>query len=327
MPAAPAFGRAPNEYIGSAYRHGEILKQLCELRVLAADDRRLPGELHAADFAVVRADRFTQYQLARRAGVPYLVLCNDLATMRDPQSEFAECEREMLEGAAAVIFVTAPLRGYAVRRYALPPHEVIPLRPLARDLRFKPLPKVPRSLVYAGNVCTSRYLGGPWAYRVNVEIFRAASRAGWQVHVYPSRLRFQVEHEYSAAGCVVHDHLPERELTRELSRYTAGLQVFNTRCVPEAALAYARLAWPNKTWLYQAAGIPTVGCNPGFEACRIYEGRWGIVLHGPEEFAALTEEQLPAIDAKLRASETIDSDLPRFRRLIEAVTSTAPLRA
>ena len=79
---------------------------------------------------------------------------------------------------------------------------------------------------------------------------------------------------YRRAGCVVHKPINERYILRELSQYGAGLQVFWTEGVPRAAVEYARLAWPNKAWLYQAAGIPTVGTNPGFEATRFYEGRY-----------------------------------------------------
>jgi len=320
MPPRPAFGPRPDYYVGAAYRHGELLRRLCHLDVIAADDPLLSDALEAAHFAVVRADRFMQYREALHAGRPYIVIANDLATMRDPDTEVAEAEREMLELASGIVFVTDPLARHAESRYSLPPWCVIPLKPLACDLDFEPLPQRPHTLAYAGNLLARRALGGPWAYRVNVDIFHMAVKAGWEVHLYESQPSPSAAREYRAAGCIVHEHVPESALLRELSQYTAGLQVFNTRCVPPAAQEYARLAWPNKTWLYQAAGIPTVGCNPGYEAPRIYAGRWGIVLAGPERFASLTEADLPQIDERVRRFEVIDRYLSTFASLLETVT-------
>lgn len=320
---APAFGEPPDPYVGSAYKLGELLRMVCHLDVTTADDPELPDLLSAADFAVIRGDRFDQYRLAAAAGLPWVAVAHDLATMRDPGSEAAGSEREFLEGAAAVIFVTGPLHEYAAARYRLPPSVVIPLKPLARDLDFEPLPKKgEKSLVYAGGLCLRHQAGTPWGYRANRDIFAAARRAGWDVHLYPSRVRPALAREYAAVGCVVHQPLPERYLLEELSQYTAGLQVFNTTGVPSAALEYARLAWPNKAWLYQAAGIPTVGCNPGFEAARIYEGRWGVVLPFPDEehWRALSPEQLPTIDEDVRRAEVIDAYLPELTALMARVT-------
>jgi hypothetical protein len=225
----------------------------------------------------------------------------------------------MFESAAAVIFATDPLRDYAAARYRLPPHEVIPLRPLARDLCFTPLRRIPRTLVYAGGIQRRGAIGTPWGYRVYHDLFAAAIAAGWQMHVYPARLRSNVVAEYTGLGCVVHPTVPERTLPAELSQYSAGLQAFNEGGVAPDALAYARLAWPNKTWLYLAAGIATIGVNAGFESCRIYEGRWGVVVD-PKRFPGPDEVELPVVDEQLRCAETMDADLPRLRALLERVT-------
>lgn len=322
LPARPAFGPRMDHYIGSARKYAEALKLLCEVDVVDADAADLGARIDAADALAVRADRYDHYRLATERGLPYLLIAHDLATMRDPGTEAAFDEREMIQGAAAIVFVTGPLAEFAGERYQLPPHETIPLRPLAADLDFEPLPKRPQTLVYAGGILGMSKADGPWGYRANVNVFAAAARAGWTVHVYPSRLRSPVQREYANAGCVMHAPVPESCLLRELSQYTAGLQAFNEEGVPDAAYTYARLAWPAKTWLYLAAGIPTIGVNPGFESCRIYDGRWGLVFDDASHLAEIGPDDLPLIPEELRRSETIDADLPRLRRLLDRVTAT-----
>jgi hypothetical protein len=319
----PAFGHDIDPYLGAAYRYGELLRQLCPVEVIRADDPRLEAAVAGADLCVVRADRFAHYRLPLAAGVPYLAIAHDLASMRDPKTDAGEIERDLLEHARAIVFATGPLQEYAAARCRLPASEVIPLRPSLADLLdLEPQPKLAeRTLVYAGGIVSRRQATTAWGYRAIVDELAACRRCGWQVHVYPTRLRPNVNREYAAVGCVLHNPIPERHMLSELSQYTAGLQVFHTDAVPAPALEYARLAWPNKAWLYQAAGIPTIGLNPGFEAARIFEqGGWGIALDDPEQLRTLAPDDLPEIDAATRHSEVIDADLPRLASLLERVT-------
>jgi hypothetical protein len=74
---------------------------------------------------------------------------------------------------------------------------------------------------------------------------------------------------------------------------------------------------PNKCWDYLAAGIPTIGYNPG-RSSRIYtSGGWGVVLeeHTVEGIRKI-EEQLPTISETLRQSQVMDVDIPKLRRLV-----------
>jgi len=317
-----AFGRpAPNGmYLGSSYKIGEALRQLCDFEVLRLDHPLLENDLACCDCAVVKADRPSTYALALGLGLPYVLICHDVATMRDPHYDAPDAEQEMIESAAAVIFVTDPLHLYCEDRYQLPPHEVVPLRPLARDLEFEPLPKLPgKTLVYAGGIVERHLSGTPWGYRAYHDIFAAALDAGWKVHVYPALPRPRATSELREMGCDICDPVPEPDLPRELSRYTAGLQAYNTCGVPAEGVRYASLAWPNKTYLYLSAGIPTIGTNPGWESARIYEGRWGICLDSPAGFADLQVGDLPVITRELRYSQTIEHDLPKLRRLLAKV--------
>lgn len=321
MPPQPAFGPRRDYYRGSAYRLGGLVQRLCELAVISADDPALGPALLAADFAVVRADRYREYRLALLADLPYLLVCHDVATMRDPDTTAARGEAEMLAHASAVVFISGPIRDYCRERYELPPHDVIRLRPFAIDLDFEPPDvRVPHSLVYAGGVMPASVLGTPMAYRAIGDSLAIAVEAGWQVHVYPSTLKERAARELRDRGCVVHDTVPERDLLRELSRYTAGLQLFNVHDVAPSGLRYAQLAWPNKCWLYLSAGIPTVSCHPDFEAGRIIASLGGLVIDGAEALASLTEEMLHPVDEAVRRREVIDGDLPRLERLLAVVT-------
>ena len=317
-----AFGPAAphGTYLGSSYKIGEALRQVCDLDVLTLDRPRLERELPAYDAVLVKGDSSHSFRIAAGLGLPYILICNDVATMRDPAYDSPTAERGMIEGAAAIIFVTGPLRDYCAARYRLPPHEVVNLRPLARDLEFEPLPKLAgRTLVYAGGLVERHLVQTAWGYRCLHEIFAAAIAGGWRVYVYPALPRPRATDELAALGCVIKDSVPEPRLPRELSQYTAGLQAYNTSGIPAAAAEYVRRAVPNKTWLYLSAGIPTVGTNPGFESARIYEGKWGIVLDDLHQFAGLTEADLPRITPALRRSETMEQDVPKLRRLLEGL--------
>jgi hypothetical protein len=304
---------------GSGYKFAELLRRICDLMVIPADSYELDGALRYADAVVVRADRWAHQRLALNHELPYLLIAHDLACMRDPECGLDDQERETIEAAAAVVFIARGLHDYASEHYTVPAHEIIALRPLARDLDFEPLPRIPHSLVFAGGALGLDVAGSPWAYRVNHSAFAAAVHGGWQMHIYPSVEHPEAWQQLRELGCVIHKPVPERFLPQELSQYTAGLQIFNTDDAPPSSLRYSRLAWPNKCWLYLSAGIPTVGTNPGFESCSIYEGRWGIVLDGAKELADLREEDLPAIDESVRRAEVIDGDLPKLASLLSLV--------
>ena len=307
-------------YLGSSYKIGEALRQACDLDIRTLDERHLERHLGGYDAVVVKADASSSFAIPLALGIPYILICHDVATMREPNYDRPAAERRMVEKAAAIIFVTDPLHHYCESRYCLPPHEVVMLRPLARDLAFEPLPKIPgRTLVYAGGIVERHLAWTPWGYRAYEPVFKAALQAGWKVYVYPALPRPRAESELRDIGCTLCPSVSESDLPRELSQYTAGLQSYNTLGVPDEGVRYASLAVPNKTFLYLSAGIPTIGTNPGWESGQIYNGRWGVVIDGIGGFARLKVEDLPVITTRLRRSQTIERDIPKIRRLLERV--------
>jgi hypothetical protein len=314
-----AFGPpAPHgTFHGSSYKLGEALRQLCDLEVLCIDHPLLEDDLARCDAMVVKGDASETYRLALELGMPYLLICHDVASFREPHQRRGNGERDMIEKATGVIFTTDPLRAFCAQRYVLPPHEVVALRPLRRDLDFEPLPKLPgRTLVYAGGILEAHLAATNWGYRCYQPIFESALRCGWRVCVYPALPRPRAEKELRALGCQVLDPVPEPDLPRQLSRYTAGLLGYNVHGVPDDAVDYARKAWPNKTWLYLSAGIPTIAVNPEFECARLAR-EWSVPLADLNRFRTLGPGDLPTITRAVREAQTIEQDLPKLRRLLD----------
>ena len=153
---------------------------------------------------------------------------------------------------------------------------VLYLRPSIVDLDFLPLPKLPgKNIVYAGGLLDNTQphdIGGRFSYRCYADIFKKFIEQGWSVHLYAARQRPNI---YTQIGCHYHPRFAEgKELYREMSKYQLGFQGFND---VNGSFDYAKTCRPNKIWNYLAAGIPTVGINPG-NGIELYEGKWGYEL-------------------------------------------------
>lgn len=306
----------PRERFGSAYKHVELLHRelggeiwpLWDHKEETARVQLLGRGLPA--LAVVRGDHVAHYRACLELGVPYLLLENDIATIRQPDAGLDELERERLEGARGVIFTSEDCAAYCAAKYRLPPHETIHLRPLRSMLGFAPRPKLPgRRLVYAGGLVGWEQRTGALGYRAYYGIFRELVRMGWAIDVYTA-VPGAVREQYRGIGVNVIGRVSQHALYETLSAYTAGFLGYNRAGVPEAAFAYTQLCRPNKTWEYLAAGIPTIAYQAGNTASLI--GEWGLVL---EELAHL-DGYLPAIRAEVRRREVMDEDAPALRELL-----------
>jgi hypothetical protein len=295
----------PGERLGSARKYFDFMRQHFGGEVVKG--------LGNHDLAVVRGDRYTDWTMPVDKGIPYLLIEHDSASMRQGSVFPGEYERMMW--AKAVIFPSEGFRDYYVAKgYPIPRHHVIHLRPFLSDLRFDPLPKLPgKTLVYAGGLVQWYERKGMVGYRAYNEILGQFIERGWEVHVYPSKLRpFS---GYRAMGCIEHVPMPYTQLLREMSQYTAGFVGYNSTDVPKAAFAYTQACRPNKTWDYLAAGIPTIGFQCGSTGA-LFDGKWGVVLKSLDE-----EPELPEITRELRESQTMDQDLPKFQEVMAWMTS------
>jgi hypothetical protein len=266
-----------------------------------------------APYAIVFGDRNTDYRYAFAAGIPYVLIENDLATAR---GQDFPAEREMIENAAAVLFTSEEHLDYCDQRYRLPPSEVVYLRPLNQDLEFEPLAKLPgQNIAYAGGIYASDKESSVVGYRTYHSIFQDLIDYGWTVHIYPAPICRDHVSEYAQMGCVIHEPVPEAELYREMSQYQAGLQAY-AAAGPQDYISTCR---PNKIWNYLASGIPTLGINTG-RAGAVYDGKWGIVADG--DLVIATRRVLAMeISETLRRSEVMDDDLAKFGRLVDRIAA------
>lgn len=285
---------------GSRYKYHAMFSRVADVSV--TDD---PSGF---DGAVVFGDRGTEWRRCVDARVPFVLVENDVATLRVPKLDDTN-EREMHLHARAVLYPSEAMRDYCLSRYRVRHAEVVHLRPLARDLDFTPREKQPRTLVYAGGIRdTGGGRGRGYGYRLYHGIFASAIAAGWRVVVLPST-PVKALAGYTALGVEFMPHVPARDLYAALSAYAVGLQAY-------ACDGYGmRFCLPNKTWEYLAAGIPTLGVGAGL-AASIYHGRWGLaggVDDMAENLAALEDMTVPG---NVRRQQVIDEDVSAFERLV-----------
>ena len=304
--------RNKNE-VGSRYKYRVMFERAAPLRVV---EHKWAGRaIWHSPYAVLFGDQNLDYASALAAGVPYVLIENDVATARG--KEFPH-EQEMIEGAEAVLFNSEFTRDYCEERYSVRHSEVVYLRPLARDLEFEPLPKIEgQYIVYAGGIGSEKLGTSGAGYRAYHEIFASLMECGWTVHVYPAPISQVYAPEYEAIGCVLHESVPAEGLYRELSQYQAGIQAY-AHAGPQDYLMQCK---PNKVWEYLAAGIPTLGINTGAGGA-VYDGRWGYVDDG--DLKETTRRVLTLdIPDSLRREQVIDQDLPAFERLARALPTHA----
>lgn len=299
-----------NRRVGSRYKYVEMFSRVADVDT-SIETKNHPGDY---DAILVTGDKHTHHRIAMAAGIPYILIENDVASLRRGGGP-DDAEREMVENAAALLLTSEGHHEYLARHYRLPDvTEIVHLRPLLKDLCFDPLPKRPRTVVYAGGIVhrVSSRIG----YRTyNVDLFPAIARAGWEIHVYPSWRDPARIRAYEDIGCIIHDHVPQAALYRELSQYAVGFQGYSVR----GPQSYVSQCMPNKTWEYGiGAGIPTLGFNTGRSGA-YYDGRWGLVAPSLEAFGE-TLDKLKGweITEELRRSEVMDQDLPAFERLVAA---------
>jgi hypothetical protein len=268
------------------------------------------------DIAYCNGDHWTDYKQAFDTGIPYILSEHDVFTLRTGITN-SILEKEMIENAACIIFTSEDHLDYCKSKYNLPPYEIIYLRPSREDLDFQYKPKLKgKHLVYAGGIVPRNKKNSWYGYRTYHDYFQSFMDAGWTVHVYPHHGIKHTQKEYERMGCITHRSEDYRVLLREMSQYTAGLQSYNKEEVPEVSYEYTQTCRPNKLWDYLAAGIPTIGYNPG-NGRKIYEGKWGIVIDDLD-YGTLVDldKKLPSIDESVRLKEVMDEDKDKFDNLV-----------
>ena len=266
---------------------------------------------------LVHGDRQQDYKFSYRYGLPYILNENDVASLRG--NDIGE-ELEMIEDASTILFTSEVLRKKMETMYDMADSHVVHLRPLRKDLDFdKKKPRFSgKNAVFAGGLFADDD-DDAYSYRKYTDIFSRIIDSGWNLHLYSSSFsKNDVIRAYSDIGCHVHGHVQEADLYRELSQYDVGLQAFAKPGVSD----YVQYAVPNKTWLYLAAGIPTLGINS--HVSHIYEGKWGISsnesdLSSKDLGSLLDNATSMKITDDMRYSEVIDNDIDTFRSMLKSV--------
>ena len=303
-------------FVGSHYKYAAAFDQVCDLDLVP----QFPVTPNGYDGAVLVGYQDTDYARLAQSGTPYLFIANDLYGMR--WNTAVAKEKECVLDASYVMTNTPDTLAWMKENYGVKDGSVVYLRPLAADLDFEPLPKLSgKNIAYAGGlvVDTPQY-----SYRDYRQIFTALMKAGWTVHCYPGWGHTSVAPTYAAIGCIMHDPVSEgKELYRELSQYQASFQGYAYGDQQH----YINAACPNKYWLGLAAGIPTLGYNPGKNAYNIYEGKWGYIAKTLDNLPEISEKVLAMeIDPAVRAAEVIDGDLEELRDILTKGCVPRPLR-
>lgn len=269
------------------------------------------------DLIICHGDWMQHYKLALDLNLPYVLIEHDVMSMRKQmRRREAEQEKEMIENAMAILFTSEDHLQHCAERYRMPPSDVIHLRPSMEDLDVEPMAKLPgKTLVYAGGIMPEKQRSGAYGYRVYFDIFKAIIAQDWQVHVYADALTTKFLDDYEAIGCVTHPWVDYRELIRQMTQFTAGLQAYNKDGVDAKAFEYTQACRPNKGWDYLAAGIPTIGLNMGRTSEIYTSGGWGVTIERPEDIAKIA---LPKITEEMRRAEVIENDIDRLEDLVTA---------
>lgn len=312
--------------IGVDYKYYTLLKQHYDIDLISCLEENWrqkvisikPDLLFMPGFHNIR-----YYEFALSLGIPYILVQYDIYSWSRKKEDMLEIEKLAIQKSFGVIFASDIHRQFyedLIPKEQLPLFETIYLRPLEKDLDFQMLSKLPgKNLVYVGNAKRRwKNRGNVAGYRAYHEIFKAFLRARWNVHLYPIKGNEHKFDAYRKMGCIVHDFVNEgAALYKELSQYTAGLHGYNLDGVKKEYKDYCQACTPNKTWEYLAAGIPTIGINPGMSG-EIYNGKWGIVLDNLKNKTFFKLHRgLPQITNDLRLEQTIDHSLQKFDRLIQ----------
>jgi len=326
-------------YTGTAYKNINLMKDNFGGEIIKDDVEHLRKSIQGThpDLLVVRGDTRTDYRYAIKYRIPYLLIENDVNSMRRGKNrENLVFEKHRMENAAAVIFTSKDHQIYYKKRaeengWKMPENIIIHTRPLKKDIDFEPLKKkAGLNLVYAGGIISAWHRRkNHFGYRAYHEIFKSFIKAGWKVHIYSASYNTGKLSEYKDIGCKVHENLPYNSLLQEMSRYTAGLHSYNQEGVPEDAYGYTQVCKGNKLWDYLAAGIPTIGYQGG-NGMKIYNKKWGLVINDLEE---KTLKKLPGrlakikITKRMRTSNVMDRDIKKYEKIINQAIKAGEAKA
>ncbi len=249
--------------------------------------------------------------------LPVIHDVHDMGSLRRTEYEdgFAQpsdplaLERTAVEGADAVVAVSAEMLEELRARYRLPESRCFANYALARDLPERlPAPDRERSgpwrVVYQGTLSTN---GGHYDLR---DLFEAMVAGGVQLDIYPSR----PVPEYQALaercpGMRCLDQLDPRRLMQVLPGYDFGWAGFNATL----NAAHLHTALPNKLFEYLGCGLPVLTTGHRAITRLLGERGVGIDLAGVDDLAARLDDSdhttLRSRVAEARSELTVEANI------------------
>ncbi len=312
-----------------AYKYFTLMQSMYGGEIISSEQEAASSSLRfqmlnsSADLFFVSGYLHPEWKNAYEKGLPYVVCEADVRSMvldamgpdRVSPDEWhikraKEDEKMMLENAEAVIFTSEDHLEYCQSKYNLPPSIVIHLRPLLKDILFRPNPfkkMSGKNIVMCGGVSVK---GGTLKYKQYYEMFQRMGELGWKVHIITPR-RTYTQYYDSLPHCSMHEPIPANEVFKYMSRFPVGFVGYST-----GGNDYSITCRPNKIWDYLGAGIPTIALSnvttpPEF--CQ-----WGMKIDSVEEINDFLSKSYN-ITREMQILQTIDQDRDRLHEFLKPV--------
>jgi len=186
------------------------------------------------------------------------------------------------------------------------------------------------ALVYVGNLPVP----GKTPANPIVEFLQMLSALHLPLHVYPSLPAQQLidfSHHWEKGMFVVHDRQSPDQLSRQLRRYLAGVQIplfVKNRVNPVYTEAKGHHSISGKIFDYLEAGIPTLAVDQHFQLRLLRRYSAAVSLNVNQSDDGMMVTRLKKAKQRLRSTElsklTIDAQISRLLEFYAAVVSGRP---
>lgn len=128
------------------------------------------------DIYGIWGDSYSTYELMLQHNKKYFLMEHDVKSLRAELNEKQlKNEKLMISNANKIIFTSPHHKNYIINKYNYPEEKtfILFLRPLKKDIIFKPLIKLPgKNIVYAGGLMPKSNQDGLYGYRSYTDILK-----------------------------------------------------------------------------------------------------------------------------------------------------------
>jgi len=271
-------------------------------------------------------DRLGYRLLRYGTGLPFIYDQHDFMSLQRESfsRQKKKWERYCLEQADGLVFVTDYYQKMSFAEYIISsPYVVLPnivsgSSGRAEEVLTEKLSGIDGRihLVWIGLITTRRA-----HHRYMLKVFSILSKAGFIIHVYPTRGKDYAEYR-SIEGLELHEQLSYEKMMGVLGRYDAGIAFFNPFMEDRRKSELICHAFPNKVNDYIFAGIPpvTLACHEPM-AGYIEKYGTGYVFDNPGEIqpdiirSGLREKSENIRNSRGRIIQDINEQVVRIKEL------------